>query len=36
MDAECRYVRSSRPRDRGFSAALDEELEAMRVFLSAR
>ena len=32
MDAECHYVRS-RPRDRGFSAALDAELERMRVFL---
>jgi uncharacterized protein YcaQ len=36
MDAECRYVRSRRPRDRGFSAALDAELERMRVFLTAR
>ena len=35
-DAECRYVQSRRPRDRGFSAALDEELERMRVFLTAR
>jgi uncharacterized protein YcaQ len=36
MDAECRYVQSRRPRDRGFSAALDAELERMRVFLTAR
>lgn len=35
LDAECRYVRS-RPRDRGFTIALAEELERMRVFLSAR
>ena len=36
MDAECRYVQSRPPRDRGFSAALDEELEGMRLFLTAR
>jgi hypothetical protein len=34
--AECRYVQSRRPRDRGFAAALDAELERMRVFLTAR
>lgn len=36
LHAECRYVQSRRPRDRGFSAALDAELERMRVFLTAR
>ena len=36
LDVERRYVRSSRPRDRGFAAALDEELERMRVFLRGR
>ena len=36
LNADCRYVQSRRPRDRGFSAALDEELERMRVFLTAR
>ena len=36
LQAECRYVQSRRPRDRGFAAALDAELERMRVFLSAR
>ena len=36
LNAECRYVQSRRPRDRGFSAALDAELERMRVFLTAR
>ncbi len=35
MDAECSYVQW-RPRDRGFSAALDAELERMRVFLTAQ
>ena len=35
-NAECRYVQSRRPRDRGFSIALDAELERMRVFLTAR
>ena len=32
VDAECLYVVAP-PRDRGFSAALDAELERMRVFL---
>lgn len=36
LSAECGYVRSRPPRDRGFAAALDEELERMRVFLRAR
>ena len=36
MDAECRYLQSRPPRDRGFSAALEAELERMRVFLTAR
>jgi uncharacterized protein len=36
MDAQCRYVQSRAPRDRGFSPALDAELERMRVFLTAR
>ena len=36
LNAECRYVRSRRPKDRGFTVALDEELERMRMFLSVR
>jgi uncharacterized protein YcaQ len=36
LHAECGYVESRRPRDRGFSAALEAELEHMRVFLTAR
>ena len=36
LDAECRWVQSRRPRDRGFSAALDAELERMRMFLTVR
>ena len=36
LDVECGYVESHRPRDRGFSAALEAELECMRVFLTPR
>ena len=36
LNAECGYVRSRPPRDRGFAAALDEEVDRMRVFLRAR
>jgi uncharacterized protein len=35
LDAALGFVQS-RPRDRGFSAALDQELERMRVFLTVR
>jgi hypothetical protein len=33
FEADVRYVAGAAPRDRGFAAALDAELEAMRVFL---
>ncbi len=35
LDAVLGYVQSRPPRDRGFSSALDAELERMRAFLSA-
>ena len=36
LDAVLGYVQSRAPRDRGFSGALDAELERMRAFLSPR
>ncbi len=36
LDVEFGYVESRRPRDRGFSAALEAELERMRMFMTAR
>ncbi|MFL6279101.1 MAG: DNA glycosylase AlkZ-like family protein [Vicinamibacterales bacterium] len=36
LDVALGYVQSHPPRDRGFSAALDHELERMRAFLSPR
>jgi uncharacterized protein YcaQ len=36
LDAALGFVQSRRPRDRGFSAALEQELERMRTFLTAR
>ena len=36
LDAAMGFVQSRRPRDRGFSGALDQELEGMRTFLMNR
>jgi uncharacterized protein YcaQ len=36
LDAQIGYIDGRRPRDRGFADALDDEIEAMRMFLSGR
>jgi uncharacterized protein YcaQ len=36
IDADVGYVSGRAPRDRGFRAALEQDLEAMRIFLSPR